>query len=422
MIRRPPRSTLFPYTRSSDLEHLLEGHRPAADRLRPVGDPGQGEGGRDGRGARPPQRLRRGLDRRVSRHRLHRPRDQGVRFERARRNRDGDRPERPGGGLRSRDHARQAAHRHPPGSLGHGTDRHRYAQAGAVAPDHRADRAREQAGGDREPPGGHGRRPEEERDGGRVRGEGRRGELPAGQGRRRRGRVLRGDGRPEAGRDDRGGTVSGDPRSQGGRAGARHEAAGRLGEEEGRLMTASSPQPFRTGDTPLPDIIILTHKLTRAYDMGGEVVRALQGVSLQIRTNEYVAVMGPSGSGKSTLMNLIGCLDTPTSGEYWLNGQQVSDLDDDALARIRNKEIGFVFQTFNLLPRATALHNVELPLIYGGRRARDGREPLVIVLVANGHAFLQGAPRRFLTGWEGFQEVISRGAIRRRTTLPPAAS
>ena len=130
---------------------------------------------------------------------------------------------------------------------------------------------------------------------------------------------------------------------------------------------------FRTVDTPLPDIIILSHKLTRAYDMGGEVVRALQGVSLQIRKNEYVAVMGPSGSGKSTLMNLIGCLDTPTSGEYWLNGQKVSDLDDDELARIRNKEIGFVFQTFNLLPRASALHNVELPLIYAGAGARERR-------------------------------------------------
>ena len=139
-------------------------------------------------------------------------------------------------------------------------------------------------------------------------------------------------------------------------------------------MTLPAPQPFRTGDAPLPEIIILTHKLTREYDMGGEVVRALQGVSLQIKHNEYVAVMGPSGSGKSTLMNLIGCLDTPTSGEYWLNSQQVSELDDDALARIRNKEIGFVFQTFNLLPRATALHNVELPLVYAGVPAKDRQE------------------------------------------------
>src|SRR3989454_12737101 len=132
-------------------------------------------------------------------------------------------------------------------------------------------------------------------------------------------------------------------------------------------------QEFRTGDTPQPDIVILTHKLARDYDMGGEVVRALRGVSLQIRKNEYVAVMGPSGSGKSTLMNLVGCLDTPTAGEYWLNGLKVSDLPDDELARIRNKEIGFVFQTFNLLPRASALHNVELPLIYAGLAAKERR-------------------------------------------------
>lgn len=131
---------------------------------------------------------------------------------------------------------------------------------------------------------------------------------------------------------------------------------------------------FRTGDIPQPDIVILTHKLTRNYDMGSEVVHALRDVNLQIRRNEFTAIMGPSGSGKSTLMNLLGCLDTPTAGEYWLNGQKVSELDDDELARIRNKEIGFVFQTFNLLPRATALHNVELPLIYAGEPARDRRD------------------------------------------------
>jgi putative ABC transport system ATP-binding protein len=113
--------------------------------------------------------------------------------------------------------------------------------------------------------------------------------------------------------------------------------------------------------------VIVVEDLWRTYDMGAEQqVHALRGINLRIRHNEYVAIMGPSGSGKSTLMNLIGCLDTPTQGRYWLNGQLVSELDDDQLARIRNKEIGFVFQTFNLLARATALHNVELPLIYNG--------------------------------------------------------
>ena len=117
---------------------------------------------------------------------------------------------------------------------------------------------------------------------------------------------------------------------------------------------------------PTGDVIVV-EDLWRTYDMGAEQqVHALRGINLRIRHNEYVAIMGPSGSGKSTLMNLIGCLDTPTQGKYWLNGQLVSELDDDQLARIRNKEIGFVFQTFNLLARATSLHNVELPLIYNG--------------------------------------------------------
>ena len=116
--------------------------------------------------------------------------------------------------------------------------------------------------------------------------------------------------------------------------------------------------------------VIVVEDLWRTYDMGSEQqVQALRGVSLSIKHNEYVAIMGPSGSGKSTLMNLIGCLDTPSRGKYWLNGQLVSELDDDQLARIRNKEIGFVFQTFNLLARATSLHNVELPLIYNGTPA-----------------------------------------------------
>jgi putative ABC transport system ATP-binding protein len=119
--------------------------------------------------------------------------------------------------------------------------------------------------------------------------------------------------------------------------------------------------------------VIVTRGIERHYDMGGEVVRALRGVDLAIARNEYVAIMGPSGSGKSTLMNVVGCLDTPTAGEYWLNGMLVSKMSDDQLARVRNKEIGFVFQTFNLLPRATALHNVELPLVYAGVGAEDRR-------------------------------------------------
>jgi len=125
-------------------------------------------------------------------------------------------------------------------------------------------------------------------------------------------------------------------------------------------------------DRPGASSVITVHDLWKTYDMGSEQqVHALKGVNLNIDRNEYVAIMGPSGSGKSTLMNLIGCLDTPSKGEYWLNGHLVSELDDDELARIRNKEIGFVFQTFNLLARATALHNVELPLIYNGTPAEE---------------------------------------------------
>src|ERR671922_1808595 len=120
--------------------------------------------------------------------------------------------------------------------------------------------------------------------------------------------------------------------------------------------------------------LIETRDLWKTYVMGEEQIHALRGVSIQIERGEYVAIMGPSGSGKSTLMNLIGCLDTPSKGSYLLNGNQVSQMNDNELARIRNEEIGFVFQTFNLLPRATALHNVELPLVYAGVTARDRQE------------------------------------------------
>ncbi len=130
----------------------------------------------------------------------------------------------------------------------------------------------------------------------------------------------------------------------------------------------------------MSDLVIQLIDLHREYVMGTERISALRGVSLEIRRNEYVAIMGPSGSGKSTMMNTLGCLDTPTSGEYWLNGQEVSRMPDDALARVRNREIGFVFQTFNLLPRATALQNVELPLVYAGESGKTRRDKARLAL------------------------------------------
>lgn len=136
---------------------------------------------------------------------------------------------------------------------------------------------------------------------------------------------------------------------------------------------ADAAQSFRQ-DLVDSGVVIQTEDLWKTYEMGAEQLHALRGVSVEIRKGEYVAIMGPSGSGKSTLMNLIGCLDTPTKGSYWLAGRLVSQLDDDELAYIRNKEIGFVFQTFNLLARATALHNVELPMIYNGTASEERLE------------------------------------------------
>jgi len=139
-------------------------------------------------------------------------------------------------------------------------------------------------------------------------------------------------------------------------------------------LRKAGPSEEHHGEIAVSDVIIKTEGLKKYYILGAETVRAVRGVDIEIRTGEFVAVMGPSGSGKSTFMNLLGALDTPTEGEYWLSGTRVRDLSDDELARVRNREIGFVFQTFNLLPRATSLHNVELPLIYAGVRAKERRE------------------------------------------------
>ena len=154
------------------------------------------------------------------------------------------------------------------------------------------------------------------------------------------------------------------------------------------LTTTAERQAVTTSaGAPGRDWVIVTRGIKREYDMGGEIIRALRGVDLAVRRNEYVAIMGPSGSGKSTLMNVIGCLDTPNAGEYWLGGTLVSKMSDNELAEVRNRQIGFVFQTFNLLPRATALQNVELPLVYAGikssERKRRATEALAKVQLEN---------------------------------------
>jgi putative ABC transport system ATP-binding protein len=190
-------------------------------------------------------------------------------------------------------------------------------------------------------------------------------------------------------------------------------------EQEKKMATAeviNISQPDVSA--PPESCMISTSNLWKTYDMGSEQqVHALKGINLRIRRNEYVAIMGPSGSGKSTLMNLIGCLDSPSQGQYWLNTQLVSELNDDELAHIRNKEIGFVFQTFNLLARATALHNVELPLIYGGVPAEERKERAQEALGAVGMADRMNHKPNELSGGQRQRVAIARALVNKPSII-----
>jgi putative ABC transport system ATP-binding protein len=180
------------------------------------------------------------------------------------------------------------------------------------------------------------------------------------------------------------------------------------------VINISQPQI----SAPPESAMIYTADLWKTYDMGSEQqVHALRGVNLSIRRNEYSAIMGPSGSGKSTLMNLIGCLDSPSRGQYWLNGQLVSELDDDQLAHIRNKEIGFVFQTFNLLARATALHNVELPLIYAGIPSHERIERAAEALKDVGMESRMSHKPNELSGGQRQRVAIARALVNKPSII-----
>ena len=193
-----------------------------------------------------------------------------------------------------------------------------------------------------------------------------------------------------------------------------------MSTEAQELVSNTAEREIVTSDrgvTPSTEWVIVTRGIQRDYDMGGEVVHALRGVDLAIQRNEYVAIMGPSGSGKSTLMNVIGCLDTPSAGEYWLNGELVSTKSDNELARVRNREIGFVFQTFNLLPRASALHNVELPLVYAGISAADRKRRAIEALDSVQLADRMHHRPNELSGGQRQRVAIARALVNRPAIL-----
>ncbi len=188
--------------------------------------------------------------------------------------------------------------------------------------------------------------------------------------------------------------------------------------KESKMATAEILPIDKVANGSAPDsYMISTEDLWKTYDMGSEQVHALRGINLRIQRNEYVAIMGPSGSGKSTLMNLIGCLDSPTTGNYFFNGSNVAGLDDDDLAEIRNREIGFVFQTFNLLPRSDSLHNVELPLIYAGVGKDERRERALQALEQVGLADRAGHKPNELSGGQRQRVAVARALVTRPSII-----